>query len=203
MKYERTAATRLRAFAIATAAVLAACEVSGTERRHAVEPVELTAENLAHQGLYVTRCDSCHERMPDPSEPYCFTGVSAEDHLAIWQYEMAMMNDDPEFSEQGKALFEEACVGCHELPDPAQPGCFSGAALEEVVPIHVYMENARMGREVFETDCRSCHAELEPDSHDLEYWSTHLCNEDGHLSAEDEQRVLVFLTFRGRQAEER
>jgi cytochrome c5 len=175
-----------------------ACGTLQQESRHTA-PIVLSQENVMHQDLYVARCDRCHEEMPDPAEPYCFSDVSAEDHLAIWEYEMAMLEGDPLYSAAGKALFEATCVGCHDLPDPSQPGCFSGVSGAEVIPLHVYMENSRRGKETFEGDCRSCHPALDPSAHDLEFWSAHLCNADQHLTPEQEQRVLLFLAVRAEE----
>lgn len=172
------------------------CEAFGSEGRHAVVPLTLTAENIAHQGLYDIKCSDCHEEKPDPAEPYCFSGLSAEEHLEVWKYERAMAEDDPSFSPTGKALFESQCDDCHELPDPTQPGCFSGLTEADVVPVHAYMEEVRGGKELFESDCRGCHEELDPQAHDFEFWSEHLCNADEHLSVAQEQKVLLYLSTR-------
>jgi len=169
------------------------CEVSESTTRHAIAPSTLSEENIAHLGLYAARCDDCHDERPDPAEPYCFSGVSAEDHLAIWKYEQAMHNADPNYDRAGQALFESNCGTCHDLPDPSQPGCFSVVSPEDVIPIHTFMENSRMGRELFEADCGSCHALFAPSSRGFESWSTHMCNADKHLSEAQEQQILLYL----------
>ena len=182
------------AILLASSWIASGCEASKLAGRHSLAPITLSQENIEHEGLYVARCDNCHDEMPSPAEPYCFSGVSAEEHLAIWEYEMAMSNKDPDFNEASKTLFEMTCVGCHDLPDPSQPGCFSGVSAEDVIPLHVYMENSRRGKEVFEADCRTCHEEIDPSAHDIGFWSTHMCNADEHLSPEDEQRVMLYLS---------
>lgn len=176
--------------------VATGCEAFEAGQRHAVVPLMLTMDNIANQDLYEAKCIDCHEKKPDPAEPYCFSGLSAEEHVAIWEYERAMLEEDPNFDAAGKALFESRCDDCHELPDPTRPGCFSALSKADVAPIHLYLEDVRSGKELFESDCRSCHDSLDPRAHDLEFWSAHMCNADEHLSIEQEQRVLLYLATR-------
>ncbi len=165
------------------------------------KPVNLDKEYLDAEEAFKNACGKCHPA-PDPALATCISGLKQEELLSIQDYLHMTSNNTISgldcLEPEGKPLFERTCGECHALPDPAKPNCISEMSREDLSLVHTFMESVRKGKELYESRCSECHELISPSSHTFEYWSKHLCDEEGKLDSKSKQEMLLYLKSRSK-----